>query len=120
MSSYGQFCPMGKAMELLDERCTLLVIRLLDDNRHLNYLRRGVPKMSPALLSKRLRTLTQIWRGDVSWSRALLDGSVSIDAPSDVRRAVPRWGRSVEHRGGAAPGVKRATLASCRDPRAAY
>jgi DNA-binding HxlR family transcriptional regulator len=38
-----------------------------------------------------LRTLTQIWRGDSSWQRALLDGSVTIDAPSEIRRAVPAW-----------------------------
>lgn len=208
---YGQFCPVAKAMELLDERWTLLVIReMLDGSMHFNDLRRGVPKMSPALLSKRLRmltragvvarseidgrtcytltpsgqelrdvvqalgawsvrwitevgdedldphllmweirrkvpidawprkrtvlafrlsgiapkasswwmvvadgqadvcdidpghdvtatidtslrTLTRIWRGDTSWSQALLDGSVSIDAPSAVRRAVPGW-----------------------------
>jgi DNA-binding HxlR family transcriptional regulator len=211
MSTYGQFCPMSKAMELLDERWTLLVVReLLLGSTHFNELRRGVPKMSPALLSKRLqsltragvversevdgrtcytltpcgrelnqvvralsawgvrwiselgdedldpyllmwnirrnvpidvwprtrttvafklsgvapkasswwlvvadgqadvcdfdpgydvtamvscslRTLTRIWRGDVSWSRALLDGSVTIDGPSQVRRAVPTW-----------------------------
>ena len=29
-----------------------------------------------ATISSSLRTLTQIWRGDVSWSRTLLDGSV--------------------------------------------
>ncbi|MGD9957942.1 winged helix-turn-helix transcriptional regulator [Nocardioides sp.] len=58
MSSYGQFCPVAKAMELLDERWTLLVIReLLAGSTHFNDLRRGNPKMSPALLSKRLRTL---------------------------------------------------------------
>jgi DNA-binding HxlR family transcriptional regulator len=208
---YHQFCPVAKAMELLDERWTMLVIReLLLGSRHFNELRRGVPKMSPALLSKRLqtltragvversevngrtsytltesgkelndvveslgawgvrwipalgdedldphllmwdirrnvpveqwprtrtvvafrlsevankasswwlvvadgeadvcdfdpdfevtatvscslRTLTQIWRGDTAWSRALLDGSLSIDAPSSVRKAVPTW-----------------------------
>jgi hypothetical protein len=38
-----------------------------------------------------LHTLTRIWRGDQSWQRALLDGSVAIDGPSDVRRAVPTW-----------------------------
>ena len=211
MSSYGQFCPVAKAMELLDERWTMLVVReLLLDSKHFNDLRRGVPKMSPALLSKRLQTLTRagvvqrtevngrtsytltecgrelndvvqalsvwgvrwigelgdkdldphllmwdirrnvpvddwprartvlafrlsgvaaktsswwlmvadgkadicdfdpgydvaavvstdlltltrIWRGDVSWKRTLLDGSVKIDAPSNVRRAVPTW-----------------------------
>ena len=52
MSGYGQFCPVAKAMELLDERWTLLVVReLLLGSRHFNDLRRGVPKMSPALLS---------------------------------------------------------------------
>lgn len=212
MAPYGQFCPVAKAMELLDERWTMLVVReLLEGSKHFNDLRRGVPKMSPALLSKRLQTLTHaglversevdgratytltpcgkelqdvvqaigawgvrwipeigdeeldphllmwdihrkmpvdkwprertvlafrlsgvapkassswwlvvadggvdvcdsdpgydvtatvsctlraltfIWRGDVSWSRALLDGSVSIDAPSRVRHAVPTW-----------------------------
>ena len=58
MTGYGQFCPMAKAMEVLDERWTLLVVReLLLGSTHFNELRRGVPKMSPALLSKRLRTL---------------------------------------------------------------
>jgi DNA-binding HxlR family transcriptional regulator len=211
MSGYGQFCPVAKAMELLDERWTLLVVReLLLGSTHFNDLRRGVPKMSPALLSKRLksltragvvqrieidgrttysltpcgaelaevvdalgawgvrwigelgesdldphllmwdmrrtiplaewpqsrttvafvldavdarasrwwlvvadgradvcdfdpgfevtatiaaslRTLTAIWRGDVSWQRALLDGGVTVSAPAEVRRALPNW-----------------------------
>jgi DNA-binding HxlR family transcriptional regulator len=211
MSGYGQFCPVAKAMELLDERWTVLVVReLLSGSTHFNDLRRGVPKMSPALLSKRLqtltragvverseadgrtsytltpcgkelvevvealgawsvrwigelgdkdldphllmwdirrtisieawprsrttvafqldgvapkashwwlvvaegqadvcdfdpgfevagtiqtslRTLTRIWRGDLSWQHALLDGSVAVSGPSDVRRAIPRW-----------------------------
>src|SRR5215208_2346660 len=60
MSGYGQFCPVAKAMELLDERWTLLVVReLLLGSRHFNELRRGVPKMSPALLSKRLKSLAR-------------------------------------------------------------
>ena len=47
-----------KAMELLDERWTMLVIReLLAGSRHFNDLRRGVPKMSPTFLSKRLHDL---------------------------------------------------------------
>ena len=58
MTSYGQFCPVAKAMELLDERWTILIVReLLLGSRHFNELRRGVPKMSPALLTKRLRSL---------------------------------------------------------------
>jgi len=59
-TSYGQFCPVAKAMELLDERWTLLVVReLVMGSRHFNELRRGVPRMSPTLLSKRLHTLVR-------------------------------------------------------------
>lgn len=58
MPSYGQFCPVAKAMEVLDERWTLLIVReLLLGSSRFNELRRGVPRMSPALLSKRLRAL---------------------------------------------------------------
>jgi DNA-binding HxlR family transcriptional regulator len=58
MSTYGQFCPVAKAMEVLDERWTLLVVReLMYGSTRFNELRRGVPKMSPALLTKRLRSL---------------------------------------------------------------
>ena len=59
-SSYHQFCPVAKAMELLDQRWTMLIIReLLLGSRHFNDIRRGVPKMSPSLLSKRLHDLTR-------------------------------------------------------------
>lgn len=59
-ASYHQFCPVAKAMELLDERWTLLLVReLLAGSRHFNELRRGLPRMSPTLLSKRLGQLTR-------------------------------------------------------------
>jgi DNA-binding HxlR family transcriptional regulator len=57
-ATYHQFCPVAKAMELLDERWTLLVVReMLLGSRRFNELRRGVPRMSPTLLSKRLHEL---------------------------------------------------------------
>src|SRR4051794_35768137 len=60
-ASYGQFCPVAKAMELLDERWTLLVIReLMTGSERFNELRRGVPRMSPTLLSRRLQQLTRV------------------------------------------------------------
>jgi DNA-binding HxlR family transcriptional regulator len=60
MGAYGQFCPVAKAMELLDERWTMLVIReLLEGSRTFNALRRGVPRISPALLSARLQRLSR-------------------------------------------------------------
>jgi DNA-binding HxlR family transcriptional regulator len=58
MPGYGQFCPVAKAMEILDERWTMLVVReLLLGSRRFNELRRGNPRMSPARLTKRLRSL---------------------------------------------------------------
>jgi DNA-binding HxlR family transcriptional regulator len=211
MSGYGQFCPVAKAMEVLDERWTLLVVReLLAGSTRFNELRRGNPRMSPALLSKRLRsleragvvrremvgahasytltesgeelrgivtalgawgtrwigelgdrdldphllmwdirrtvpveewprartvvgirfddvphrvaawwlvategevdvcdfdpgyektatvhtslrTMTEVWRGDRSWDQAIATGSLVVDGPADIRRALPRW-----------------------------
>lgn len=210
-SSYHQFCPVSKAMELLDERWTMLVVReLVTGTNRFNDLRRGLPRMSPTLLSKRLgqlaragiierqvsgndvlyvltpageellpivealgawgvrwighlgeedldpslllwdmhrnvdysvvpagrtvvhfqfpdvparsrrwwlvitagdvdvcdtdpghevsvtvtvdlRTMTRIWRGDLTWSDALAAGTMSVEGPSSLRRALPRW-----------------------------
>jgi DNA-binding HxlR family transcriptional regulator len=56
--SYGQFCPIAQAAEVLTERWTLLVLReLLMGSTRFNELQRGVPRMSSSLLSKRLREL---------------------------------------------------------------
>lgn len=58
MKGYGQFCPVAKAVEVLAERWTLLVVReLLGGARRFNDIHRGVPLMSPSLLTQRLRTL---------------------------------------------------------------
>lgn len=56
--SYGQFCPVAQAAEVLTERWTLLVLReLLMGSTRFNEIQRGVPRMSSSLLSKRLREL---------------------------------------------------------------
>ena len=58
MEGYGQFCPVSKAAEVLCQRWTPLIVReLLVGSTRFNELRRGVPKCSPALLSKRLKEL---------------------------------------------------------------
>ena len=60
MTRYGQFCPVAKALELLAERWTLLLVReLLMGSRRFNDLRRGVPLMAPSVLSQRLKTLVE-------------------------------------------------------------
>lgn len=95
MSGYGQFCPVAKAMEVLDERWTLLVVReLLAGSSHFNELRRGVPKMSPALLSKRLRTLERAGVIDrqVDGGRTRYELTESGLELSTVVEALNSWG----------------------------
>ncbi len=58
MKGYGQFCPVAKATEVLGEKWTPLIIReLITDDQSFNSLRKGVPLMSPSLLSSRLKSL---------------------------------------------------------------
>ena len=58
--TYNQFCPVAMAAEIVCSKWTPLVLReLLAGSARFNDLRRGVPKMSPTLLSKRLKELEQ-------------------------------------------------------------
>ena len=58
MSTYGQFCPIAKACEVLSERWTILILRELGaGSESFNDLRRGLPLISPSLLSSRLKSL---------------------------------------------------------------
>jgi DNA-binding HxlR family transcriptional regulator len=57
-ASYRQFCPVAMAAEVLCTRWTVVLLReLVAGSTRFNELRRGVPRMSPALLSKRLGEL---------------------------------------------------------------
>lgn len=57
-ASYKQFCPVAMASEVLCNRWTILLLReLCAGSTRFNDLRRGVPRMSPALLSTRLKEL---------------------------------------------------------------
>ena len=56
--SYGQYCPLALATELLAQRWTLLIVSsLLDGCDQFNVLQRALPRISPSLLSKRLTQL---------------------------------------------------------------
>jgi DNA-binding HxlR family transcriptional regulator len=56
--SYKQFCPVAMAAEILCTRWTVVLLReLFAGSTRFNDLRRGVPRMSPALLSQRLKEL---------------------------------------------------------------
>ena len=59
-STYGQFCPVAMASELLATRWTLVILgEMLSGSTRFNEIRHGVPRMSSALLSKRLRELEE-------------------------------------------------------------
>lgn len=58
--SYKQFCPVAMAAEILCTRWTVVLLReLVAGSMRFNDLRRGVPRMSPGLLSKRLKDLEE-------------------------------------------------------------
>jgi DNA-binding HxlR family transcriptional regulator len=58
VGGYGQFCPLAMAAEVLCTRWTMLILReLCAGSTRFNELRKGVPLMSPTLLSKRLKEL---------------------------------------------------------------
>lgn len=96
---YNQFCPVAMASEILCTRWTLIVLReLAVGSTRFNELRRGMPRMSPALLSKRLKELETA--GVIS--RTAVHGSPDIaeyrltQAGRDLRpiiEAVGTWGQ---------------------------
>jgi DNA-binding HxlR family transcriptional regulator len=54
--SYGQFCPVAKASEILAARWTPLIVReLMEGACSFNDIRRGVPLISRAVLVAQLR-----------------------------------------------------------------
>ena len=57
---YGQFCPVAKAMEILGEKWTMLIVReLLMGGTRFNELQRGLSLISPTILTKRLNDLAE-------------------------------------------------------------
>jgi DNA-binding HxlR family transcriptional regulator len=95
--TYGQFCPIARASELLAERWSVIILRnILIGCRTFNEIADGAPGMSRSLLSKRLRELQ---RAGVVEIRPKPDGPGSIYTPtpagqelSDVMLALQRWG----------------------------
>jgi DNA-binding HxlR family transcriptional regulator len=61
MKTYGQYCPVAKAAEILGDRWTLLIVRdLLFGPVGFNELARGLPGISRSVLSVRLRHLERL------------------------------------------------------------
>lgn len=97
--SYHQFCPVAMAAEILCPRWTLLLLReLVAGSKRFNELRRGVPRMSPALLSKRLKDLEAagvVARTDVRKEPGVFEYELT-DAGRDLEaviEAIGIWGQ---------------------------
>ena len=58
MKGYGQYCSFARALDLLGERWTLLVVReLLSGSTRFGEVRRGIPRISRTMLAERIREL---------------------------------------------------------------
>jgi DNA-binding HxlR family transcriptional regulator len=96
--SYGQYCPIARASELLAERWSIIILRniVILGCRTFNEIADAAPGLSRGLLSKRLRDLE---RGGVLEIRPKLDGRGSLYEAteagrelSEVMMALQRWG----------------------------
>ena len=91
MRPYAQYCPIVRAIEVLGERWTLFIVRdMLTGSSRFNEIARGLPGLSRALLSQRLRQMVAaglVVRTD--------DGYALTEAGEDLRPVVfglAEWG----------------------------
>src|SRR3569833_367607 len=96
IGSYKQFCPVAMAAEILCMRWTVVLLReLIAGSTRFNELRRGVPRMSPAMLSQRLKELAQaglIARRPVRGEPGTLDNRLT-EAGDDLKPIIEAFGR---------------------------
>ena len=60
MEKYCQFCPVAKAAEILCEKWVILVLReLMMGSTRFSQFRKGLPRISPSILSRRLKMLEE-------------------------------------------------------------
>ena len=84
MRTYGQYCPIARAAELLAERWSIIILRnILVGCKTFNEIADGAPGLSRGLLSRRLRELE---RAGVLEIRPKPDGHGSIYAPTQAGR----------------------------------
>ncbi|HET6943555.1 MAG TPA: helix-turn-helix domain-containing protein [Sphingomicrobium sp.] len=94
--TYGQFCPVAMAADVLCTRWTIVILReLLAGSTRFNELRRGMPRISPALLSQRLKDLEHagiVERKSVASDPGLFEYSIT-PAGRELRPVIEYFGR---------------------------
>jgi DNA-binding HxlR family transcriptional regulator len=92
---YKQFCPLAMASEVLCTRWTMVLMReLVAGSTRFNDLRRGLPRMSPTLLSQRLKELEAagiVERKGVRSEKGIFDYRLT-SAGKDLRAVVEAMG----------------------------
>src|SRR5438309_1624533 len=90
MRQYGQFCPLAKALDVVGDRWTLLIVRELAV-RPCRYtdLRDGLPGIATNLLAARLKSLeaADVITAGPATAAALLRGQLHPDAAAREGRA---------------------------------
>jgi DNA-binding HxlR family transcriptional regulator len=97
-STYGQYCPLALAAEVLCRRWSVLIVsRLLGGCSTFNEIHRGVPRISPSLLSTRLAELEHAGvarrrkgRGENRHRYELTDAGRDL---ADVIQTMAVWGQ---------------------------
>jgi DNA-binding HxlR family transcriptional regulator len=98
MRSYGQYCPIARASEVLGQRWSVIILRnvVVLGCRTFNEIADGAPGLSRGLLSSRLRELE---RAGVIEIRRKPEGAGSIYEPTQAGRelaqvllALQQWG----------------------------
>lgn len=96
MNGYGQFCAVARALDVVGERWTLLIVReMLTGPVTFGDIRRGIPRIPPATLTSRLRRLRAAGVVDVSDRRYQLTDSGFTLAP--IVRELARWAMETEN-----------------------
>src|ERR1700739_2795748 len=86
--THNAFRPVAMAAEILCTRWTMVLLReLIAGSTRFNELRRGVPRMSPALLSQRLKELEQA---------GIISHSASETEPGVFEYHLTKSGRELE------------------------
>lgn len=101
VKTYAQFCPLAQAAQLLCERWTLIVVReLIAGSTRFSEIQKGVPLMSPTLLSARLKQLIKCGVVEMAGSKSSHSYHLTV-AGEELRPVVEllgvwghRWARS--------------------------
>ena len=95
---YEQYCPIARALDVLGDRWTLLILReLVNGDQRFTDLRASLPGIAPTVLTQRLRTLTD--QGLVTTrdlpppaARSVYTLTERGRSTSPVLSALARWG----------------------------